>query len=284
MTDHEHPDNNNKNTGKDTKNLIDSSSNKKTHSPDKGSNNSNKPPTEENEMGFKRRWFNLGLQNWIQIILACFTFFTLLSYIYFSYKQFAQTKEVISKADTANFYTRKAIDLSNKTLAYTIHSDSINDIFIQKDTLARERNTEMDLRAYCVIPPSVAFLNFSDSTKPGIIFKIKNVGKTPAYNVSTYAMLTITDIKPTHDLIDRQGFNILIIGSGDESAEQKFFADFSMNKQFFENIKTGKQFLFFILKVSYKDIFKKSRYLYFGSYYDFATKTPAAISDFADAN
>lgn len=232
----------------------------------------NKPPKEKKEEA-KISWLKSNPE-FAQFIVM---FVTLVIYIWVSIDQGKKTRLAVEE-------TKKAVNISEQTLRYTIHSDSINAIAAKQDIVTRERNTEIDLRAYCVITPSVTFLNVSDSTSPGIIFKIKNVGKTPAYNVSTYAMLTITDKKPTHDLIDKAGFNMLIIGSGDESAEQKFFADFTVNKQFFENIKTGKQSLFFLAKVTYKDIFKKNRYLYFGSYYDFVTKAPAAISDFSDAN
>ena len=296
MTENEHPNNNEKNSDDNEKKPINSSLNinkasQESNKFNKGSKNSNNPSKKEKTISFERRWFGLIIQDFIQIILAALTFFTLLCFIYFSHKQFIQTKQAINRADTANFYTKqsliytsKSIDLSNRTLMHTITSDSINDVAAKQDFLTRERNVETELRAYCVLSPTVAFFDISDSTRPGIVFKIKNVGKTPAYDVSIYIMLTVSDKIPFHKLLDVPNIESLIIGSGDETAEQKFIANFSLNKQYFENIKIGKQFLFFIGKVTYKDIFGKNRFLYFGSVYDFTTKIPYAIPGFVNAN
>ena len=284
MTENEHPDNNKKNTKNDENKLINSLLNKETHEPDKTSNNSNKPTTNEKPISLNGRRIIWSVQDKIQVVLAILTFGTLLSYIIFSRIQASQTKEAINRSDTANFYTRKAIDISNRTLKHTIISDSINDIAAKQDLLTRERNTEMDLRAYCVVLPTTYFFNISDSTKPGIAFKIKNVGKTPAYNVYICAGIILSEKVTSHEILEIPSEKMLIIGAGEETAEQKYIASFSFNKQYFENIKIGKQSLFVVMKVTYQDIFKKDRFLYFGSYYDFTTETPAAIPGFIDGN
>jgi hypothetical protein len=81
-----------------------------------------------------------------------------------------------------------------------VHSDSVNEVFSQKDTLARERNTRRELRAYLTI---IDFERINiDPNKPiEFIPIVKNTGRTQANKIKVWNYFTINIEQINQDTI-----------------------------------------------------------------------------------
>jgi hypothetical protein len=139
-------------------------------------NSSYDPPSEET----KKKWKDLDIGVRTQIFLTIITTLILIVYIMAYGNQYIQTKEALKKADSANFYTRKAVDLSEKAFRHTIYSDSINEKLRQRDIIEKGENTKRELRAYISIKYYTPELSKTMDKDEIIKIEYKNIGKTLA--------------------------------------------------------------------------------------------------------
>jgi|ERR1035437_147191 hypothetical protein len=217
-----------------------------------------------------RRWGDLKLESRIQIILTATTILILIAYIIAFKDQHIQTRRALIRADTANFYTRqslsetkKAIDISNKALQLAIHSDSLNEIFAIKDTLAKDRNTKRELRAYISIDN---FTNIIVQPNKPIEFKIViiNTGKTPAYKIDCWLYATLGSEQINQNIIANLKKKLTTQGVGATSIGFNQMNDIfvHINEPFWNEMTynkiTSKESLFNILgQISYSDVFNE---------------------------
>ena len=127
--------------------------------------------------------------NWLSVVLALATIGTLIAYIVVSVNQNSLTRIALIKTDIANsttrrsmFETKRAVDVSKDAFNHSVKEDAANSILAIKDTLARERNTKKELRAYIAITK----FNPIIINKDYLIWEIEeiNTGKTPAYKMT----------------------------------------------------------------------------------------------------
>ena len=153
-----------------------------------------------------------------------------------------------------------------------------------EQVVAYKKANREGLRAYMVLSPTVRFWNIGENLVPSVTFTVKNVGKTPAYAVSIYTLITMRRGTPPYRLVDKLSRSSFMLGGGDTTATQQTSARYTLTKAELADIKTNNWKLCFLGKVSYEDVFKKQRWLYFGAYYDPITTRPEAIPGFATAN
>lgn len=123
-----------------------------------------------------------------QFITAVITAITLIWVVNSTNRQFRITEKSLTKSDSqtriALNLTRKADSIAEQALVHSISADFENGILAIKDTLARERNTKTELRAYIIV------INFKvEAIKKGFcVFKLftTNTGKTPAQRVKIH--------------------------------------------------------------------------------------------------
>ena len=148
-------------------------------------------PPENQPSGWEKRHSRISL--WVQGGLTILNIITLVAFIFSVWYQGYLTREALDKSDTSNFYTSESLKLTKKAdsiaeqaLVHSIISDSESGILAIKDTLARERNTKKELRAYIAIKDiTMSYIgNDSISWTVGVI----NSGKTPAYKVVGYGV------------------------------------------------------------------------------------------------
>lgn len=212
----------------------------------------NNPPNNKDKNSFKLLGIIWSIQDFIQIVLATLTLFTLVFYIIFSSIQHCQTK---------------------KSFNYTRNTDSINDARFEEDFILRKNATEKELRAYIGIRDfKVAIYN------PQLIevsYAIINMGKTPAYNISVAQKYTFSDIvedsvnnAPNIKHINYGNFllgnNITSIGAGR--------LHFPNNECTFSDFDTGKDTVNLFIHLFYYDVFDKRHY------------TQACVMYFKDGN
>ncbi len=249
MIENDHSQENKKNTTNKKENIKNSSiinpEKEKKSENNKRLDTSNYPNTDKTTKSLKKRWHDFSIQDKVQMVLAFLTFFTLITYIWFSIDQGRKTRESIN---------------------LTIQS------------------TEFDLRAYCILNPTVIFFNTERGQKPYVTFTIKNLGKTPAYKVGITSLIGISYGTPSRSEINTPLVDAFIIGSGEVSAEQIINASFVINNEIFNDMVSGNGKLVLLVRISYQDIFKKNRISYFGANYDVTSRKAFAIPGFAYAN
>lgn len=205
-----------------------------------------------------RRYDRVGVI--IQAALAILTLITLILF-YFSFKQQKwATDEALKRTDSANKLTRQALYITKLAYAKSVASASMDSIMTIKDTLARDRNTKRELRAYLSIKSYGCKL--LDRNRTIWWFEIMNTGKTPARSIAPFGgcdtCLFMMDAIG-NNLFDwskspwigsfsqgnQIGDSLLFISKISESVTDKTFA----------NIYIGRDTLYQFVYISYYDIF-----------------------------
>jgi len=188
----------------------------------------------------------------IQGSLALLTIATLIVFIISMYQQGRSTKNALARADTANYNAKKSLDISTLAFKMARISDSTDSIMTIKDTLARDRNTRMELRAYFVAK-KFDHIKIEKNILQKFSIIMINTGKTPAYKISCWNGIKIEQgvTQNDFDLLTQNDPKIETgcIGSGqDLAAEIKLFYN-PANKDTINKISIG------IFKVNYFGIF-----------------------------
>ena len=225
----------------------------------------------------------------IQAILALTTICTLIAYILVSRQQNAMTREAIRRSDSANKealkLTKQAAYLSEEALKHSIISDSENGILSIKDTLARDRNTKMELRAYLYFQDIIDKIP-QIGQKITLGAKLINIGKTAAHDVRTHIMSKMgtgmyePDWKVIDKLLAQQQGVVIGVGQVENpgNVNRNFTSDDSVM------IYTGQRKYFIYGKTKYIDDFNISRYTRFCLVYDTADRVFVRYNRYNDAN
>jgi len=246
----------------------------KQNARNKSNNKSNNPSQNDKKKSLWQRWKRIDISARSQIILAILTFLTLVTYVIISIHQSNLTRDAIAESAISNFYTKqsllktqKAIALQEESLKHSVKTDYDNGILAIKDTLASDRNTKMELRAYLAIDS----MKIRNITINGIelILKIMNTGKTPAYNI-----VLVFAGKPDGTGIYKKEMDELIKHRSDTNAEMhgngmSFTLEYTLhlgdNPIVNQQIISGEKDFYIYGIIFYDDIFKirhRTRFCY----------------------
>ena len=235
---------------------------------DTGNKKQNKR-TNEDTNSFKWLGIIWSIQDFIQVILAVLTLFTLAAFIVFSSIQSSKTKEALKRADTANFYTRQSIELTRQ-ISET--SDSLNRKAIEiadssmkvssKIAEMQEEFSKMELRAYMSLRDTIE-IKFHPNERFEYKIKISNEGKTPAINVSHFSAIAIGD------KISQSDYNNMATGKHkqlsnigiNEFRRINTVNDFIIPENMYNMIIQRKINLFIIGHVRYDDVFGDTHFI-----------------------
>jgi hypothetical protein len=213
--------------------------------------------------------------NIIQISLALGTIGTLIAYILVSQQQSSLSRIALIKADIANYYTKKALDMTRENgnssdvlnrRAVTIADSSMK---VSKSIAEMQKYfTKKELRAYI----NVNIIRHIETNKDGtidILIGMKNVGKTPAYKVSgTFMGRPDTGISKK-DFINLNNYIQIMdhtVGAGDSIFNQLKNVNVGSGDSMFVFPKNRKYFVFG--KVIYIDAFKDPHWVNFCGFFD----------------
>ena len=257
-------ENNNPQNGK--KNLINSSIDKEKTTEGKCSNIKTDKNTNityiEIKIKGERRILGFKIPDFIQSFIAICILGTFITSICVSRCQYSQTGKALE-------YTRKADSISEQALKLATRADSIGDTLAIKDTLARERNTKRELRAYVAIIV-IRCDTFMVNHKIWYSIDYQNTGKTPAYEVTSYNryIITETDIsnkifkfrsENEHNCYDMRGAGLY----GNMVCSSRNWLTFADYKA----IMKGDKIFYLYGIIYYKDIFGGRHRTWYCSYY-----------------
>lgn len=138
----------------------------------------------DNRLSWGRKFFEPSAL-W-QFITVVITAITLIWVVSSTNRQFDTTEKALAKSDSLTRIslklTQKADSISEQALIHSVKSDSTDSIMTIKDTLARERNTKRELRAYIVIT-KFSFITVKKDIIAWMV-EVINTGKTPAYKMT----------------------------------------------------------------------------------------------------
>lgn len=245
--------------------------------PPNGQNNPpGNPPDTESPDGWKRKHSAWNI--WIQTLLVVFNLVMIGLFVVSMTCQNSATRSALNKTDSAliktdctNSITRRSLILSEKAFKMARVSDSTDSIMTIRDTLARDRNVKKELRAYVGIKE---IANFSIGNN-SISWKIQasNTGKTPAYNLTTYAIF-----KRDGTGVYKSDINRLFEDDDVSSSQMKGNGlDFTMNfnsrrtkikidSAYIAGVVSGKITIYFYGCITYDDIFGDSHKTWFCYY------------------
>lgn len=139
----------------------------------------------------------------------------------------------------------------------------------QQAVKVAEKSMEVGNRAYVVVKAIDTEKGFVAGSSVAFKLTIKNVGKTPAYNISQYSRIDVLETMPQYSSKD---FNVTkpvgeaILGAG-MSLEIESISEFIIADRHIKGINEGKVSLFYNAIVNYSDIFKKNHVLRVGGIY-----------------
>jgi hypothetical protein len=210
-----------------------------------------------------------GIGVWLNITM-------LIAFIIFGWIQSRQTQTVINDAeknmkrsDSANRdalkLTKKADSLADESLKQSIKTDLRDSILAIKDTLARDRNTKTELRAYLEVNKFI-LSNDLLGQYAGIHVSLHNIGKTPAYNVSI-ADTEYFDFPPINDNVSNAVVikpHQMIAGIvGIDSSYITCPSHLMLYPGVWEDIRNKKRTYYILGHMTYEDIFKQKHFTMF---------------------